>query len=113
MREEAESGGSLKRREVNDRVASAKDPPPYGAQHRQDALWKGDRSRCDIHWLLNKKAGGNEALPPQWRQFNLKAGDTHYQDGALSMVSWNRPLPGVRLGELRKCYHERGTYSKT
>ncbi|KAG2060049.1 WD40 repeat-like protein [Suillus hirtellus] len=67
---------------------SAKDPPPYGAQHRQDALWEG----------------GNEALPPMWRQFKTSSdGDTAYQDDMLTMVSWNRPLPGVRLdypGEL-------------
>jgi len=25
-----------------------KDPPPYGAQQRQDALWKGEESRCDV-----------------------------------------------------------------
>jgi hypothetical protein len=23
-------------------LMSAKDPPPYGAQHRQDALWEGE-----------------------------------------------------------------------
>jgi hypothetical protein len=26
-------------------------------------------------------------------------GKTRYQDGTLMMTSWNRPLPGVRLGE--------------
>jgi len=25
-----------------------KDPPPYGAQKRQDALWEGEQSRRDI-----------------------------------------------------------------
>jgi hypothetical protein len=29
---------------------------------------------------------------------------TGYQDDTLIMVSYNRPLPGVRLGEQRKCY---------
>jgi hypothetical protein len=31
---------SLKRRE---------DPPPYGAQHHQDALWKGEQLWYDTH----------------------------------------------------------------
>ncbi|KAG2743661.1 WD40 repeat-like protein [Suillus brevipes Sb2] len=62
---------------------SEKEPPPYGAQHRQDALWEG----------------GNEALPPLWQQY--KASDViYYQDDTLTMVSWNRPLPGVRLDNL-------------
>ncbi|KAG2342740.1 hypothetical protein BDR05DRAFT_1000716, partial [Suillus weaverae] len=60
---------------------SAKDPPPYGAQHRQDALWEG----------------GNEALPPKWQRYKTPGGETQYQDDTLTMVSWNRPLPGVRL----------------
>ncbi|KAG2742426.1 WD40 repeat-like protein [Suillus brevipes Sb2] len=61
---------------------SEKEPPPYGAQHRRDALWEG----------------GNDALPPRWRQF--KASDEiYYQDDTLIMVSWNRPLPGVRLDD--------------
>ncbi|KAG2752812.1 WD40 repeat-like protein [Suillus brevipes Sb2] len=60
---------------------SEKEPPPYGAQHRQDALWE---------------AGGNDALPPLWHQF--KASDVIcYQDDTLIMVSPNRPLSGVRL----------------
>jgi len=25
-----------------------KDPPPYGAQHRQDALWEGEEARYDV-----------------------------------------------------------------
>ncbi|KAG2752847.1 WD40 repeat-like protein [Suillus brevipes Sb2] len=59
---------------------SEKEPPPYGAQHRRDALWEG----------------GNEALPPRWHQF--KASDAiYYQDDTLTMVSFDRPLPGVRL----------------
>ncbi|KAJ8579378.1 hypothetical protein M405DRAFT_886480, partial [Rhizopogon salebrosus TDB-379] len=94
LRDKAKSGGSTKQGKVKavaledspTRVApltSAKDPPPYGAQHRQDALWE------DV--------GGNEALPPRWRQLEA-GGVTWYQDDNLIMVSWNRPLPGVRLG---------------
>jgi hypothetical protein len=37
---------------------------------------------------------------------------TLYQDNSLIMVSLNRPLPGVRLGELRKCCQEQGTHSR-
>ena len=59
---------------------------------------------------LNKTLGGNEALPPWWRLFEV-GGNVDYQDDNLVLVSWNRPLPGVRLGELRKCYHEQGTHS--
>ncbi|KAG2054086.1 WD40 repeat-like protein [Suillus hirtellus] len=63
---------------------SAKDPPPYGAQHRQDALWEG----------------GNEALPPMWHQFKTSSdGATLYQDNTLMIVSRSRPLPGVRLDD--------------
>ncbi|KAG1892847.1 uncharacterized protein F5891DRAFT_1197118 [Suillus fuscotomentosus] len=59
------------------------DTPPYdGAQHRQDALWEG----------------GNEELPPMWQQF-MPSSDSaiQYHDDMLTMFSWNRPLPGVRL----------------
>jgi hypothetical protein len=53
LRDKAKSGGSTKQGKVKavaledspTRVApltSAKDPPPYGAQHRQDALWEGE-----------------------------------------------------------------------
>ncbi|KAJ8582478.1 hypothetical protein M405DRAFT_562288 [Rhizopogon salebrosus TDB-379] len=53
LRDKAKSGGSTKQRKVKGialqdspmRVApltSAKDPPPYGAQYRQDALWEGE-----------------------------------------------------------------------
>jgi hypothetical protein len=53
LRDKAKSGGSAKQGKVKEvalvdsltRVApltSAKDPPPYGAQHRQDALWEGE-----------------------------------------------------------------------
>ena len=49
MREEANSGqlGEAVERASSDSPASdpplalADDPPPYGAQHCQDALWKG------------------------------------------------------------------------
>ncbi|KAG2342754.1 WD40 repeat-like protein [Suillus weaverae] len=94
--EESESSASAERREAQREVlsnspapvvllrTSAKDPPPYGAQHRQDALWEG----------------GNEVLPPVWHQFKTSGGETLYQDDTLMMTSWNRPLPGVRLGEL-------------
>jgi hypothetical protein len=53
LRDKAESGGSTKQGKV-ERVAfvdspmrvapltSAKDLLPYGAQHRQDALWEGE-----------------------------------------------------------------------
>jgi len=54
MREEPESGGSSKRREVNDRLMNEKDLPPYGAQHRQDALWKGEQSHFDIRWVTQQ-----------------------------------------------------------
>ncbi|KAJ8590848.1 hypothetical protein M405DRAFT_815260 [Rhizopogon salebrosus TDB-379] len=53
LRDKTKSGGSTKQGKVKGialedsptRVAhltSAKDPPPYGAQHRQDALWEGE-----------------------------------------------------------------------
>ncbi|KAG2741832.1 WD40 repeat-like protein [Suillus brevipes Sb2] len=61
---------------------SEKEPPPYGAQHRQDALWEG----------------GNDALPPLWQQYQV-LDQIHYQDDALVMTSFNRPLPGVRLDD--------------
>ncbi|KAJ8597835.1 WD40 repeat-like protein, partial [Rhizopogon salebrosus TDB-379] len=97
LRDKKKSGGSIKREKAKGvslvdsptRVApltSVKDPPPYGAQHRQDALWKG----------------GNEALPPQRQQFKVGDGETEYQDGNLVMPSWNRPLPGVRLDRPRQ-----------
>ncbi|OAX31748.1 WD40 repeat-like protein [Rhizopogon vinicolor AM-OR11-026] len=64
-------------------LTSERNPPPYGVQHRQDAHWEG----------------GNEALPPRWRQYEVGGGGTHYQDNNLTMVSRSRPLPGVRLDE--------------
>ena len=54
MREEAESAGSSKRREVHDRLVIEKDPPPYGAQQRQDALWEGEQWRRDIRWVTQQ-----------------------------------------------------------
>jgi len=55
MREEAEPVGSSKgTRKVDDRLMNEKDPPPYGAQQRQDALWKGEQSRCDIRWVTQQ-----------------------------------------------------------
>ncbi|KIK38930.1 hypothetical protein CY34DRAFT_14732 [Suillus luteus UH-Slu-Lm8-n1] len=60
-----------------------KDSPRYGAQHRQVALWEG----------------GNEALPPQWYQYQMLDDEIAYQDITLAMPSRNRPLPGVRLGK--------------
>ena len=59
---------------------------------------------------LNKTPGGNGALPPQWQLFEV-GGNVYYQDDNLLLASRNRPLPGVRLGELRKCYHEQGAHS--
>ncbi|KIK34469.1 hypothetical protein CY34DRAFT_812884 [Suillus luteus UH-Slu-Lm8-n1] len=88
LNEEAESSTSTRRDEalshLPTRVAhrtSEKNPPPYGAQHRQEALWEG----------------GNEALPPRWQQFEGSDGSTRYQDDTLVLESSNRPLPGVRL----------------
>ncbi|KAG2065991.1 WD40 repeat-like protein [Suillus decipiens] len=63
------------------RQTKEKDPPCYGAQYRQDALWEG----------------GDETLPPQWWQYATLDDRIKYQDNALVMVSLNRPLPGVRL----------------
>ena len=54
MREEPESTGSSKRREINVRLMNEKDPPLYGAQHRQDALWKGEQSHFDIRWVTQQ-----------------------------------------------------------
>jgi len=54
MSEEAESVGSSKRREVDHGLMGEKDPPPYGAQQRQDALWEGEQSRCYIRWVTQQ-----------------------------------------------------------
>ncbi|OAX32406.1 WD40 repeat-like protein [Rhizopogon vinicolor AM-OR11-026] len=64
-------------------LTSERNPPPYGAQHGQDALWEG----------------GNGALPPRWRQYEIVDGNTYYHDDNLVMGSLNQPLPGVRLDE--------------
>jgi hypothetical protein len=121
LRDKEKSGGSTKRGEVKGvalvasptRVApltSAKDLPPYGAQYRQDALWEGEQPGCDAHCPAKQEAGGNEALPPRWHQFEAE-GDMYYQDDNLVMSSLNRPLPGVRLGEPRKYCQERSIHS--
>ncbi|KAG2337199.1 WD40 repeat-like protein [Suillus weaverae] len=91
----AEPSTSAKQKEANRGLLSdssgpvaplkrEKNPPPYGAQHRQDALWKG----------------GNKALPPMWTGSEVE-GDSRlpYQDSALFMISSHRPLPGVRLDD--------------
>jgi hypothetical protein len=114
-KEEAESSTSARQGEALSnlpiRVAhrtNEKNPPPYGAQHRQEALWEGKQPHCNTTHQLNQlEAGGDEALPPRWQQFEGSGGDTRYQDNTLVFVSSNRPLPGVRLGEQRKCYLER------
>jgi hypothetical protein len=81
-----------------------KEPPPYGAQHRQDALWEGKETSCDTHQLTQSEAGGNDALPPLWYQY--KVSDViYYQDDTFTMASRGRPIPGVRLGEQRQCYY--------
>ena len=54
IRQEAESAGSSKRREMDDSFMVEDDPPPYGAQQRQDALWEGEQSRCDIRWVTQQ-----------------------------------------------------------
>jgi hypothetical protein len=73
LRDKAKSGGSTKQGKLKGvalidsptRVAhlmNVKDPPPYGAQHRQDALWEGEQPGCDAHCPAKQEAGGNEAL---------------------------------------------------
>ena len=59
---------------------------------------------------LNKTPGGNEALPPRWQLFEV-GGNVYYQGGDMVMVTSNRPLPGVRLGERMKSYDKQGTHS--
>ena len=109
LNEEAESSTSTRRGEalshLPTRVAhrtSEKNPPPYGAQNRQEALWEGKQPPCDTHQLDQLEAGGNDALPPRWQQYEASDGSTQYQDNTLIMASPNRPLPGVRLGEQRR-----------
>ncbi|KAJ8593361.1 hypothetical protein M405DRAFT_605538 [Rhizopogon salebrosus TDB-379] len=107
MWEEAKSGGLVGQEELGRgalvasparvaRPARTDRPPPYGEQHRQDALW----------------SGGNDALPPGWFQWQLTNGTAMYQDDNLHMASFYRPLPGVKLGELRKCCYEGGTHRR-
>ncbi|KAG2067070.1 hypothetical protein BDR04DRAFT_1120707 [Suillus decipiens] len=91
----AESSTSAQQRDgerrvkLNSPVVSAprrpkeKDPPRYGAQYRQDALWE--------------ETGGNETLPPRWWQYQMLDGEIQYQDDTLVMNSRNRPLPGWGL----------------
>ncbi|KAJ8580055.1 hypothetical protein M405DRAFT_869764 [Rhizopogon salebrosus TDB-379] len=94
LRDREKSGGSTKQGKVKGvalvdsltraaPLTSVNDPPPYGAQHHQDALWEG----------------GNEALPPRWQQFKVGGGKTQYQDNNLIMSSWNRPLPGIDMDD--------------
>jgi hypothetical protein len=77
-----------------------KNPPPYGAQHRQDALWEGELVYCGIDQLTQYRAGGNKALPPMWTEGRV-VGVTEllYYDEALFISTNQRPLPGMRLGE--------------
>jgi hypothetical protein len=80
-----------------------KNPPPYGAQHRRDALWEGELVCCEIDQLTQYRAGGNEALPPMWTESELVGiAEPLYDDEALFMDTYERPLPGVRLGERQK-----------
>ncbi|KAG2738062.1 hypothetical protein P692DRAFT_201910484 [Suillus brevipes Sb2] len=93
MHAKAESSVSAKQRAANKGQPSdssrpvapqkrEKYPPPYGAQHRQDALWEG----------------GNEALPPMWTEYEVEGdGQPLHLDGAVFMTASHRPLPGVRL----------------
>jgi hypothetical protein len=75
-------------------------PPPYGAQHRQDALWEGELVYCEIDQLIQYQAGGNEALPPMWTEYKqVGSAEPSYGDQALFMITFQRPLPGMRLGE--------------
>jgi len=52
----------------------------------------------------SRETGGNEALPPLWKEFKVLGNKTRYEDNNLYMGSWCRPLPGIRLGEQAKCY---------
>jgi len=102
---------SVQQREANRRVLSdssgsvaplkrEKNPPPYGAQHCQDALWEGELCYCEIDQLTQHQAGGKKALPPMWRERKAVAIDEPlYDDDALFMSTYQRPLPGLRLGQ--------------
>jgi len=95
--EAGESNRSTRRREAplhsSIYQTSAKYLPPYGAQHRQDALWEGEQLPCDTYQLTGLELGGNEALPPMWQQYKTSSdNETQYQDDTLVITSWNRPL---------------------
>ena len=84
MHEEAKTGIPFKRKggpliESQSRAAArlkVDNPPSYGAQHRQDALWKGERQCCNAHKTTQRETGGNRALPPGWHQFDSGIGTT-------------------------------------
>jgi hypothetical protein len=81
-------------------VKREKNPPPYGAQHRQDALWEGELVYCENDQLTQHQAGGNEALPPMWTEYKvMRVAEPLYCDEALFINTYKRPLPGIRLGE--------------
>jgi hypothetical protein len=81
-----------------------KNPPSYGAQHRQDALWEGELVYCGIDQLIQYQAGGNEALPPMWKERKaVGIAEPLYSDDTLFINTYQRPLPGMRLGERQKC----------
>jgi hypothetical protein len=81
-----------------------KNPPPYGAQHRQDGLWEGELVDREIDQPTQYRAGGNEALPPMWIERKVVGiAEPLYYDEALFMNTYQRPLPGMRLGERQKC----------
>ncbi|KAJ8582807.1 hypothetical protein M405DRAFT_829977, partial [Rhizopogon salebrosus TDB-379] len=65
---------------------SEKDPPPYGAQHHQDALWE--------------EIGGNEALPPRWEQFEVGDGRCYFVNHNTRTTSWKKPVPDRPAGSL-------------
>ncbi|KAJ8593368.1 hypothetical protein M405DRAFT_930890 [Rhizopogon salebrosus TDB-379] len=64
------------------------------------------------HRLIQREEGGSEALPPGWFQYQLGDGTARHQDNNLHISSIYRPLPGVRLGESRKCCYEGGTHRR-
>jgi hypothetical protein len=80
-----------------------KNPPPYGAQQRQDALWEGELVDRETDQPTQYQAGGNEALPPMWTEGKaVGIAEPLYYDEVLFMSTYQRPLPGLRLGERRK-----------
>src|SRR6267154_5672258 len=74
VHEEAESSTSEKQTDVR-RKALFDSPanlpptgvtnlPPYGAQHRQDALWEGEQLQCDsVNRLDKRQVGMKRSLP--------------------------------------------------